>query len=76
MTVIATPAYTDMESLMTGPVRGFALVGSSLACKYWTWVEETDSDKHSSLLKYGIIHEWSCKGLHSGRLWPSSQILD
>ncbi len=28
---------------------------SSLAFKYWTWVEVADSYKHSSLLQVGII---------------------
>jgi len=29
------------------------LVGSSLACNYWTGVEVTDRGKYSSLLRYG-----------------------
>ncbi len=41
---------------MSGPVRGFTLVGSGLARKYMAYVVVTDSSKHSSLLQYGIIH--------------------
>ncbi len=34
------------------PVKGSTLVGSSLACKYKTWVEVNRGGKHSSLLQY------------------------
>ncbi len=39
------------------PLRGdpeVARAGSSLACKYKSSVEESDIDKHSSLLQQGI----------------------
>ncbi len=37
-----------------GLVRGNTRVGSSLACKYITWTEVTYSNKHNSLLRYGL----------------------
>jgi len=36
------------------PVSGSMWVGSSLACKYRSMVEVTNTDKHSSLLQYQI----------------------
>jgi len=39
------------------PVEEFPWVGSSFAFKYQTMVEVTDSEKHSSLLRYEINYD-------------------
>ncbi len=36
--------------------KGTTWVGSGPACQYQTRVEMTVSDKHSTLLRYGIIY--------------------
>jgi hypothetical protein len=41
------------------PVGGSNLVGSGLACKYYTRMEVNGSSKHPSLLQYGY-----CYNLH------------
>jgi hypothetical protein len=44
-------------------VRSSTEVGASLSWKYYTRVEMTDSNKHSSLLHYGI--NYRCKRFYS-----------
>jgi hypothetical protein len=40
-------------------VRCSTLVGSCLACKYWTSMEVNGNGKHSSLIRYG--NNYDCK---------------
>jgi len=68
MFISVSPFYPNiaMQAKLGESWVGPTWVGPSFACSDNTRVEVTDSDKHSSLLRYGI--NYVCKRLHMSML--------